>query len=59
MGEALRRYLPQLPCYERFVALQPSVLIPRLGFLCSRLGYMTGIYYIDSASTTLSKSINL
>ena len=43
MGEVLRRYFPQMPCYERFVALQPSVLIPLLCFLLSRLGQRTGI----------------
>jgi hypothetical protein len=39
-----------MPCYERFVALQQSVLIPLLCFLCSRLGHRTGIYYIDSTA---------
>lgn len=50
MGDVLRRYFPAMPCYERFVALQPSVLIPLLCFLCSRLGHRTGIYYIDSTA---------
>ena len=50
MGEVLRRYFPQMPCYERFVTLQPSVMIPLLCFLCSRLGHRTGIYYIDSTA---------
>jgi Transposase DDE domain len=49
-GEARRRYFPQMPCYERFVALQQSVLIPLLFFLLSRLGQRTGIYYIDSTA---------
>ncbi|MBV8357480.1 MAG: hypothetical protein JO189_06030 [Deltaproteobacteria bacterium] len=49
-GEALRRYFPEMPCYERFVALQQSVLIPLLCFLLSRLGHRTGIYYIDSTA---------
>src|SRR5215470_9581299 len=49
-GEVLRRYFPQMPCYERFVVLQQSVLIPLLFFLCSRLGQRTGIYYIDSTA---------
>jgi hypothetical protein len=30
VGDVLRRYFPGMPCYERFVALQPSVLIPLL-----------------------------
>ena len=29
-GEVRRRYFPEMPCYERFVALQPSVLPPLL-----------------------------
>ncbi len=37
-GEGLRRYFPGMPCYERFVALQPSVLVPLPCFLLSRLG---------------------
>ena len=41
-----------MPCYERFVTIQQSVLIPLLCFLLSRLGQRTGIYYIDS--TTLA-----
>src|SRR5215470_3658815 len=49
-GDLLRRYFPAMPCYERFVALQPSVLIPLLGFLRSHLGHRTGIYYIDSTA---------
>jgi len=49
-GEVLRRYFPGMPCYERFVALQQSVLIPLLCFLRSRLGHRTGIYYIDSTA---------
>jgi hypothetical protein len=48
MGEVLCRYFPGMPCYERFVALQPSVLIPLLCFLLSHLGQRTGIYHIDS-----------
>jgi len=50
IGEVLRRYFPEMPCYERFVVLQQSVVIPLLFFLCSRLGHRTGIYYIDSTA---------
>jgi hypothetical protein len=50
VGEVLRRYFPGMPCYERFVTLQPNVLLPLLGFLLSRLGQRTGIYYIDSTA---------
>src|SRR5579872_7000347 len=49
-GEVMRRYFPGMPCYERFVALQQSVLIPLLFFLLSRRGQRTGIYYIDSTA---------
>jgi hypothetical protein len=49
-GDVLRRYFPNMPCYERFVAVQQSVLIPLLCFLLSRLGQRTGIYYIDSTA---------
>jgi hypothetical protein len=50
VGDVLRRYFPGMPCYERFVALQQSALIPLLCFLCSHLGHRTGIYYIDSTA---------
>jgi hypothetical protein len=50
VGEVLRRYFPGMPCYERFVTLQPNVLLPLLGFLLSRRGQRTGIYYIDSTA---------
>lgn len=50
VGEVLRRYFPGMPCDERFVTLQPNVLIPLLGFLLSRLGQRTAIYYIDSTA---------
>ena len=50
VGEVLRRYFPKMPCYERFVTLQPNVLVPLLGFLLSRRGQRTGIYYIDSTA---------
>jgi Transposase DDE domain len=50
VGEVLRRYFPQMPCYERFVVIQQSVMIPLLCFLRSRLGQRTGIYYIDSTA---------
>ena len=39
VGEVLRRYFPGMPCYERFVTLQQSVLIPLLFFLVnSKIG---------------------
>ena len=50
VGEIRRRYFPKMPCYERFVTLQPNVLLPLLGFLLSRRGQPTGIYYIDSTA---------
>ena len=43
VGEVLRCYFPGMPCYEQFVALQPSVLLPLLCFLLSRLGQRTSI----------------
>jgi Transposase DDE domain len=39
-----------MPCDERLVALQPSVLIARLGVLRSHLGQRTGLYDIDSTA---------
>jgi hypothetical protein len=50
MGDVLRQYFPGMPCYERFVTIQKSVLMPLLCFLLSRLGQRTGIYYIDSTA---------
>jgi hypothetical protein len=50
MGEVLRRYFPNMPCYERFVTIQKSVFIPVMFFLFSRMGQKTGIYYIDSTA---------
>jgi hypothetical protein len=49
-GEALRRYFPGMPCYERFVALQKRVFMPLTLFMFSKLGKKTGIYYIDSTA---------
>jgi Transposase DDE domain len=50
MGDVLRQYFPDMPCYERFVTIQKSVFMPLLFFLLSRLGQRTGIYYIDSTA---------
>jgi hypothetical protein len=50
MGEVLRRYFPNMPCYERFVTIQKSVFIPVMFFLFSRMGQKTGIYSIDSTA---------
>ncbi|MBV8359178.1 MAG: hypothetical protein JO189_14780 [Deltaproteobacteria bacterium] len=50
IGEVLCRYFPAMPCYERFVALQQSVWIPPLHFLCSRLEHRISIYYIYSTA---------
>jgi hypothetical protein len=50
MGDVLRRYFPDMPCYERFVAIQKSVFMPLMFFLFSRMGQKTGIYYIDSTA---------
>jgi len=49
-GEALQRYFPGMPCYERFVALQKRVFMPLTLFMFSKLGKKTGIYYIDSTA---------
>jgi hypothetical protein len=38
MGDILRQYFPGMPCYERFVTLQQSLLMPLICFLLSRLG---------------------
>ncbi len=50
MGDVLRQYFPNMPCYERFVTIQKSVFMPLLFFLLSRLGPRTGIYYLDSTA---------
>jgi Transposase DDE domain len=50
MGDVLRQYFPDMPCYERFVTIQKSVFMPLMFFLFSRLGQRTGIYYIDSTA---------
>lgn len=41
---------PSLVSYERFVALQPYLLIPLCVYLNSRKGRVTGISFIDSTS---------
>jgi len=43
-----RRFFPDAPCYERFIAIQGRVLVPLVLFLSSRMGQKTGIYYVDS-----------
>jgi len=50
MGDVLRQYFPGMPCYERFVTIQKSVLMPLICFLFSRMGQRTAIYYIDSTA---------
>src|SRR5690242_16320874 len=41
---------PHLVSYQRFVALIPGVLLPRLSYLQSRYGPCTGISFIDATS---------
>src|ERR1700709_2600401 len=44
----LRSAFPKAPCYARFIALTSHVWLPLTGFLLTRRGRRTGIYYIDS-----------
>ena len=46
----LRAEFPNLVCYERFVALIPSVLGPLVAYLRSLYGICTGISFVDSTS---------
>jgi hypothetical protein len=46
----LTREFPHLVSYTRFVALIPSIQVPRLSYLQSRYGTCTGISFIDSTS---------
>jgi hypothetical protein len=46
----LRSEFPNLVCYERFVALIPSVLGPLLAYLRSLYGTCKGISFVDSTS---------
>ena len=41
---------PHLVSYQRFVALIPGMLVPRLSYLQSRYGPCTGISFIDATS---------
>ena len=41
---------PHLLSYQRFIALVPSMVVPRLPYLQSRYGACTGISFIDSTS---------
>lgn len=44
---------PHLVSYTRFVALIPTMLVPRLSYLQSRYGACTGISFIDSTSLSV------
>ena len=46
----LRSEFPKLVCYERFVALIPSVLGPLMAYLRTLYGTCTGISFVDSTS---------
>lgn len=46
----LHSEFPKLVCYERFVALIPSVLGPLMAYLTSLYGTCTGISFVDSTS---------
>jgi len=46
----LHSEFPNLVCYERFVALIPSVLGPLIAYLRSQYGSCTGISFVDSTS---------
>jgi hypothetical protein len=45
-----RGEFPYLESYPRFMALLPSVLVPLLAYLHTRLGTCTGMGFLDSAS---------
>lgn len=46
----LRSEFPKLVCYERFVALIPSILGPLMAYLRRLYGTCTGISFVDSTS---------
>jgi len=50
VSKHLRSEFPKLVCYERFVALIPSVLGPLIVYLRSLYGRCTGISFVDSTS---------
>ncbi len=55
----LSHYFPNLICYERFVALMPSMLIPMTVFIYSERGKCTGILYIDSTKLSVCSNIRI
>jgi hypothetical protein len=47
---------PTLVSYLRFVKLVPTVLIPLVAYLHTKLGHCTGISFIDSTSLTFCRN---
>ena len=44
----LRSEFPDLVSYTRFVELMPMTLLPLFAYMCTRLGSVTGISFVDS-----------
>jgi len=44
----LRAYFPNLTSYNRFLELQQTIMTPLTGYLLSKRGETTGLYYVDS-----------
>ena len=54
----LRDYFPNMPCYDRFTAIQKKAFISLLSFLlhiCQK-SRITGLYYIDSTYLEICKN---
>lgn len=54
----LRDYFPNMPCYDRFTAIQKKAFVPLLSFLLHicRKSRRTGLYYIDSTYLEVCKN---
>jgi hypothetical protein len=52
----LRGEFPTLVSYQRFVELMPTILVPLVAYLHTRLGRCSGISFIDSTSLTVCRN---
>ena len=57
--DLLRRHFPNAPSYQRFIELEPRVLVPLTFFMHSKMGKKTGIYYIDSTPLPVCHNLRI
>ena len=51
-----RNKFKELPCYDRFIQIMPSLIVPLSILLHALMGKKTGIYFIDSSSLKVCRN---